>query len=70
MNNQNRRVANRLSRTGLLGVDERKHRKTKRFRAKIGLNGRVVHIGYFETAPEAHAAYVAKKRELHPACSI
>lgn len=69
-NNQNLRKARVTNSTGLLGVDERKHRKTKRFRAKICVEQKLIHIGYFETAQEAHDAYLAKKRELHQGCSI
>lgn len=36
------------------------------YRARITLDGKTVHIGKFSTPEEAHAAYVAAKRRLHP----
>lgn len=49
--------------TGLLGVSKRKNGT---FEAKIGIGGRVLHIGTFSTADEAHSAYVERKRQIHP----
>jgi hypothetical protein len=40
------------------------------FKAAIGISGRTVFLGEFKTAEEAHAAYLAKKREVHPGCTI
>lgn len=67
-NNQNVRVAKRTSKSGLLGANW--HKRSKRWRAQLRLNGATVHIGYFDTAEEAHAAYIARKRVLHTTCSI
>jgi hypothetical protein len=36
-----------------------------KWRAKIQLNGKQEHIGYYDTEEEAHEAYLAKKRILH-----
>lgn len=33
-------------------------------------DGRRLHLGTYETAPAAHAAYLEKKRELHEGCTI
>lgn len=49
---------------GLLGASF--HKPTGRWRAQIQVNGRVLHLGRFDTAEEAHVAYLAAKRELHP----
>lgn len=59
-NNQNRGCfkSNRLR---LKGV----HRQHGRFRAMIQKDGRRVHLGYFDDAELAHAAYAAAASELH-----
>jgi hypothetical protein len=49
------------SKTGLLGVS----RYGARFRATIKINYRQKALGYFDTAEQAHAAYLAAKREHH-----
>lgn len=61
VNAQNKRRANRNNRLGLLGVSPDKNR----FRAVITANGKRQSIGAFSTAEEAHAAYLAAKRQLH-----
>lgn len=61
-NCQNRIVANRKSKTGLLGVIVHK----KRFRAAIKVDGRLVRLGSFDTAMEAHLAYMQAKQKFHP----
>ncbi len=67
-NLQNRKCAQRNNRTTkLLGVTiARDSKRTKPFMAKIAINGVTKHIGAFATPEEAHAAYVAAKRKLHP----
>lgn len=62
VNSQNRRRAARHNKTGFLGVC--KH-KDGRFQAGIEVNGQSKHLGLFDTAEEAHTAYVAAKRQLH-----
>lgn len=47
--------------SGLKGVFYRSDRP-KKWQAKIGLNGRGKHLGYFNTKEEAHAAYLAAAR--------
>ena len=48
--------------TGLKGVNW--HGKAGRWRATIKKDRKPIHIGYFDSAIEAHAAYVAKAKEL------
>jgi len=40
-------------------------KKSGKWRACIGLNGRTINIGRFKTEEEAHNAYIKKKEELH-----
>ena len=39
--------------------------KKKQWQAKIGLNGKGKHLGYFNTKEEAHAAYLAAARATY-----
>ena len=41
------------------------HKVTKKFRAQIVLNYKPIHLGLFDTAQEAQAAYLAAKEKLH-----
>lgn len=68
LNLQNQRHAQRRSKSGLLGVSFHKARQL--WRAQIAVNFKTIHIGYFNTPEAAHEAYMAKKREVHVACSI
>jgi hypothetical protein len=52
--------------TRLLGV----YPSLNKFQAKIELNGISIYLGTYTTKEEAHAAYLAKKRELHEFCTI
>ena len=61
-NHQNRRTPNKNTKVGLLGVDFKKDR----FRARITINGKQHDLGRFDTAEDAHAAYLKKKRDIHP----
>ena len=60
---ENQRRARGNSRTGLLGVTA--DLRSGRFAANIKAAGRRHYIGSFATPEEAHAAYVAAKRQLH-----
>src|ERR1700741_188672 len=62
--NQQNRKSGSKSKSGLLGVgwDGRK----KKWKAAIQVNNVSTHLGRFKTPEEAHAAYVAAKRKLHP----
>ena len=67
LNNQNRRRANRNSKSGLLGAFP----KGDKFEARIRtLTCTSKYLGTFNTAEEAHAAYVAAKRLIHEGCTL
>lgn len=68
INAQNLRSKNRANTSGFMGVTKRKD--TGRFIAQISLNKKKFKIGSFGTAEEAHEAYLKKKREIHPGCTI
>jgi len=70
LNSQNQRVACSNSKTGLLGVFHDKKRANKPFYSTIGANKKKIWLGRFETAEQAHQAYVNAKRELHQGCAI
>lgn len=63
MNQQNQRKAHRTNATGLLGVTFNTARS--KYQAQIGVSGRNKYLGLFDTATEAHQAYLAAKRALH-----
>ncbi len=50
--------------SGLLGAHFSK--KMDCWTANIRVDGKVFYLGVFDTEEEAHAAYLAKKREIHP----
>lgn len=60
-NLQNQRKAHKSNQTGLLGVSIQNGRP----KAKITINKKQIHIGYFNTVEEAHDAYLVAKRRLH-----
>lgn len=66
INQQNRRRAARHSSSGVMGVRAR----NGRWAAQIRVNGKVHHLGQFDTPEAAHAAYIEAKRRLHPGCTI
>lgn len=41
------------------------HKRTGRYRARIMVNGRQRHLGYFDTADEAYRAYCVAAEKLH-----
>lgn len=61
-NAQNARAARSNSKTKLLGASPYRGR----FQAAIKLNKKQYIIGKFDTAIEAHLAYVKAKRDMHP----
>ena len=65
-NRQNQRAARSDSQTGLLGVA----RNGGRWSARIGISSGQQYLGTYDTAEEAHAAYLKAKRELHEGCTI
>lgn len=62
-NMQNQRRARRNSKTGLLGV--RWNKASGNYVAVITVNRRVINVGSFKTAEDAHEAYLRAKAELH-----
>ena len=62
LNVQNQKKAHANSSSGFLGA----HKYGSKWRAKIGLNGKKIFLGYFATPQEAHSAYITAKRRLHP----
>lgn len=63
-NQQNMKSAKSNSRSGVLGVGW--HPTDEKWRARIRVDGKLIFIGNFDTKEAAEAAYVAKKREIHP----
>lgn len=61
-NNQNRRRPHLNNRLGVLGVHKT---RSGRYLARIRIDGHAKHIGVFDTADEASAAYLSAKRQLH-----
>lgn len=66
-NMQNRRAASCKSETGFLGVSLT---TSKKYQARITADEKDIYLGSFETAEEAHKAYLKAKRELHEFCTI
>lgn len=62
-NTHNAKRARRDSQTGLIGVTQ--HKKSGLYRASIQYDGKRHSLGYYKTPEEAHAVYLAKKREVH-----
>lgn len=67
-NAQNLRRATARSSTGLLGASFDAERG--QFIAQIQRRGKRKTLGRFDTAQEAHDAYLAAKREIHEGCTI
>ena len=67
-NNRNLRKAKINSKTSLIRACF--HKKSGKFIAQIQNNGKYEYIGLFETAKEAHEAYLNRKREIHETCTI
>lgn len=65
LNSQNRRVT--LAGTGLIGAYRTRE---GRFKSSIRVGGRQKWLGVFDTAEDAHFAYLAAKRKLHQGCTI
>ena len=54
--------------TGFLGVSY--YKAGKKFSAHINLDGKKIHLGYFDEPKVAHEAYLDAKRKLHTSCTI
>lgn len=63
-NQTNQREAHSRNKTGLLGAQWNKGKQ--KFKSRITIGGKEIFLGYYATAELAHAAYMAKKREVHP----
>lgn len=63
-NQQNTRQANINNRFGFLGVSWNK--RNNHWQARIKVNGAHKHVGCFDSAEEAYAAYLEAKLRLHP----
>lgn len=70
VNMQNQRSAQKRTKSGLLGAHQQNSRGKVRYLAQIVLDGKLRHIGSFDTAIEAHEAYLSAKRMTHPGCTI
>lgn len=68
VNMQNQRRPRAKKHGNLLGAYW--HKRFGRWQACIMTDGRLSHIGYFDTEQAAHAAYVERKRLVHPGCTI
>lgn len=69
VNSQNLRSATAQNKSsGLLGVSW--HKRDSRWVAQINIDGKKHHLGYFNTAELAYAAYLEAKREFHAGCVI
>ena len=64
INMQNRRRARKGNATGLIGATYCK--QNDNWYSKIRSEGRYITLGRFSSPEEAHAAYIAAKRRLHP----
>lgn len=62
-NVENLLTANSYSKGRVLGVSW--HVRIQKFHARIGVNGKLIHLGYYTTPEEAHQAYLTAKRRLH-----
>jgi hypothetical protein len=65
-NLQNQTKASKGNKSGLLGVVTRRNRIT----AQIKVNGKIIQLGRFPTAEQAHAAYLSAKAIYHPTAPI
>lgn len=64
LNSQNRRKANKNSKTGVLGVHW--HKKLKKWAVCIAVDGQSKHIGYFPTMESANEANIHARRKFLP----
>lgn len=66
INNENERKARKNSASGLLGA----FAVGNRWRSQIKVDRKALNLGRFDTAEEAHAAYVVAKRQFHGGCTL
>ena len=65
--NATNRVGSRPSRSGFIGVDTMKN---GRFRARLRVNGKIVHVGVYKTPEEAARAFDTKAKEVRGAFAM
>lgn len=69
VNKQNLRKALSSNMTcGLLGATFNKC--AGKWQSQIGVDGKYTYLGLFDTAEEAHQAYLTAKRQVHVGCTI
>jgi len=68
INMENMRKAKSSNKVGLLGVHL--HKQSGRWRARIEVRGKCLHIGLYDTPEIAHQQYLKAKRSLHEGCTI
>jgi len=68
INTQNRRTSPINNSCGFLGVSS--HKNTGKFVSGIYIQGKRKHLGVFDTAEQAHEAYLIAKRQAHEGCTI
>jgi hypothetical protein len=68
VNSENQRVAHCDNQSGVLGAHFRKD--TGKFASSVKSFGKAHLLGSFDTAEQAHQAYVAAKRQLHEGCTL
>ena len=54
--------------TGFTGVSP--HKATGKFRARVKINGKEIHLGLFETKEQAYEIHIKEKRKHYPFCTI
>jgi len=68
VNCQNKRSIGKQNTSGFLGVNWRKDRQ--KWRAVISTRRKQKFLGFFDTAQEAHQAYLIAKRKLHEGSTL
>lgn len=68
VNMQNRRSPKAGHSLKTLGVSW--HEGAGRYRARLTVNRKELHLGLFDTIEAAQAAYISAKRKLHKGCTI
>lgn len=68
VNLENQRHAQRGSRSGILGATYQPARN--KWQARICIQKKQYHLGHFDSAELAHAAYLQAKRQHHAGCTI
>ena len=69
-NNQNRHKARKDSSSNLIGAFLVKGRDKKKWRSTIRADGKIKHLGYFDTEEDAHLSYCAAKKIFHPSSDL